>query len=123
MPNYRFLLSIVVASTLAMGCTTTGELKEEEKFVGVIQQSQKVSYYGDAPSKLWMGLGLIGGLVSAAAYTPNTTNLYDVLVSGKTRNVTNDDDWPVGTCVEIVPSTKLILGSFPEAKISQSDKC
>jgi hypothetical protein len=119
-----YLLAILVLLALP-GCGAMGTSDSDRRFVGVVERSQKISRAGE-PSGVLMGLGAIGGLLHHAASGATPTNLYFVRVAGETFTAQVDDEWPVGSCVEIIPAKDALISrsyGYGQARIAPSDKC
>jgi membrane protein implicated in regulation of membrane protease activity len=119
-----YLLAVVAVLVLD-GCASMGANDGDRRFVGIVEQSQKISRAGE-PSGALMALGAIGGLLHHAASGPTPTNLYRVRVSGEIFTAQSDDEYAPGTCIEIIPAKDAFLGrsyAYGQARLVASDKC
>ena len=118
----RYLLVAVAALG---GCTSLGAYDGDRRFSGVVERSQKITRSGE-PSGVLMAFGAIGGLLHHAASGPTPTHLYFIRVSGEIITVQVDEEWPSGSCVEIIPTRDAIGGrayAYGEARLAHSNKC
>jgi hypothetical protein len=118
---------VIVAGLLAglSGCSSSGVYDGDRRFTGVVERSQKISRSGE-PSGALMGFGAIGGLIHHAAGGPTPTTLYQVRVSGEIFTAQSDEEYALGTCVDIIPTKDAIVGrayAYGQARLVVSDKC
>lgn len=122
----RHGLSLVGVSILVLaGCASMGVHDGDRRFTGVVESSYKVTRAGE-PSGALMAFGAIGGLLHSAASGPTPTNSYQVRVSGETFTAHADEDYAIGTCVDIIPAkdaTGFRFYAYGQARMAVSDKC
>jgi hypothetical protein len=121
----KIRVAIAIACLALAACASMGGNDSERRFTGVVEGSQKISRAGEPPRAL-MAFGLVGGLVSSAASGPTPTNLYRVRVSDELFTAQTDEDYTVGSCVDIIPAKDAIIGrayAYGQARIVASDKC
>lgn len=94
--------------------------------LGVIEKTRMMERLRE-PSNLLMAFGLLGGLAYAVmAQSTAQTNHYDILnANGEVVSVTTDQEFPVGSCVLIVPDGITPGNSYPYGQVSlrTSDSC
>ena len=120
----RCLITIGLGVVGFSGCAS-GSYDGDRRFTGVVERSQKISRAGE-PSGLLMGFGAIGGLMHHAASGSTPTNLYQVRVAGEIFTAQTDEDFAVGSCVDIIPAKDAFVGrayAYGQARLVTSAKC
>jgi hypothetical protein len=118
----RSLITKGLALVILSGCAS---MDSERRFTGVVEKSQKITRAGESSGAL-MGFGALGGLLHHATSSPTVTNFYRVRVGGETFSAQADEAYPLGACVDIIPSKGALTGrdyAYGQARLQASDKC
>ena len=107
-------------------CTAMGMNDSDRRYTGVVERTQQINRAGE-PSAALMAFGAIGGLMYHGASQPTATNLYFVRTNeGELVTVQVDEEWPVGSCVDVIPLKGAIGGgsyAYGQARVAAADKC
>ena len=120
---------LLFVAPVAMGlsaCAAIGVYDSDMRFPGVVETSRKISRAGE-PSSALMAFGAVGGLMYSAAGSSTQTNFYQVRVQKDLFSVQADEDFSVGSCVEIIPAKDApFVGrayAYGQARVVASDRC
>lgn len=94
--------------------------------LGVVEKTQTIERLRE-PSNLLMAFGLLGGLAYAVmAQSTAQTQQHTILnANGEMVSVVTDQEFPVGSCVHIVPDAITPGNYYPYGQVSlrASDRC